>query len=105
VISNVDSKNFEQEVVKSKLPVVVDFWATWCGPCRLFSPIIDAVSEEYSGKVKFVKVNTDENEKIAAEYNIMGIPAVLIFDGGIVKTMSVGALSKADFKKWLESNL
>ena len=97
--------NFESEVMKSKEPVVVDFWAAWCGPCRIFSPIIEDVSNDYAGKVKFGKLNVDENQNIAGEYNIMSIPTVLLFEKGQVKAMSVGALPKESFKKWLEKNL
>jgi thioredoxin 1 len=99
------SKNFESEVVKSDKPVVVDYWAEWCGPCRIFSPIIDDVSKQYEGKVKFGKLNTDENSDIAARYNIMSIPTVLLFEKGEVKAMSVGAIPKESFKKWLDKNL
>lgn len=99
------TNNFESEVKKSKEPVVVDFWAEWCGPCRIFSPIIEDVSKEYKGKVKFGKLNTDENQEIAGEYNIMSIPTVLLFEKGQVKAMSVGALPKESFKKWLDKNL
>ncbi len=99
------SKNFDAEVVKSKVPVVVDFFADWCGPCRAFSPTVEAVSKDYDKKVKFGKLNTDENSEIAKKYNIMSIPCLLIFDRGEVKSMSVGALPKETFKKWLDKNL
>ncbi len=105
VVEDINSDKFESEVLKSKVPVVIDFWAPWCGPCRIFSPIIDEVSKSYDGKVKFLKMNTDENENIASEYNIMSIPSVLLFEKGQVKAMSVGAVPKTEFKKWLDSNL
>lgn len=99
------SKNFDSEVTKSKAPVVVDFWATWCGPCRVFSPIIEEVSKAYGDKVKFGKLDTDENSDIASRYNIMSIPSVLLFENGEVKAMSVGALPKEMLKKWIDKNL
>jgi thioredoxin 1 len=105
VIADVDSKNFEQEVLKSKTPVIIDFWAAWCGPCRIFSPTIEEVSKDYEKKIKFFKMDVDKNETIASEYSIMSIPAVLYFEKGEVKSMSVGAVPKAEFKKWIESNL
>ncbi len=104
-MENLTTDNFDAEVKKSKEPVVVDFWAEWCGPCRIFSPIIEEVSKEYGGKVKFGKLNTDENQEVAGEYNIMSIPTVLLFEKGQVKAMSVGALPKESFKKWLDKNL
>jgi thioredoxin 1 len=99
------STNFEAEVKHSKVPVVVDYWAEWCGPCRVFSPIIEEVSKDYAGKVKFGKLNVDDNQDIAGEFNIMSIPTVLLFEKGQVKAMSVGALPKDAFKKWLDKNL
>ncbi len=98
-------ENFDKEVLSSSTPVVVDLWAAWCGPCRIFSPIIDEVSKSYEKKAKFGKLNTDENNEIAAKYNIMSIPTVLLFQNGEVKAMSVGALPKDSFKKWLDKNL
>jgi thioredoxin 1 len=105
VIADVDGKTFEQEVLKSKTPVIIDFWATWCGPCRIFSPTIEEVSKEYEKKIKFMKMDVDKNENIASEYSIMSIPSVLYFEKGEVKSMSVGAVPKAELKKWIESNL
>ena len=99
------SKNFDSELLKSDKPVVVDFWATWCGPCRIFSPIIEDVAKGYEKGVKFGKLETDDNSDIAARYNIMSIPTVLIFQNGEVKAMSVGAVPKETFKKWLDKNL
>ncbi|MCL5434757.1 MAG: thioredoxin [Candidatus Marsarchaeota archaeon] len=104
-VADVNSKDFEDEVLKSKIPVIVDIWAEWCGPCRMFSPIIDEVSEEYKGKVKFVKLNADENEAIAAKYNIMSIPTALLIEKGDVKAVNVGAIPKESLKKWIDSNL
>lgn len=97
--------NFESEVIKSNLPVIVDYWAPWCGPCRIFTPVIEEVSKEFEGKAKFAKMNTDENQDTAAKYNIMSIPTVLIFKNGNVKATSVGALPKESFKSWLQKNL
>lgn len=105
MISEVDSKNFDQEVLKSKTPVVIDFWAAWCGPCRPFTPTIEDVSKDYDKKVKFMKMNVDENESVASEYSIMSIPTVLMFEKGEVKAMSVGAIPKSDLKKWIDNNL
>ncbi len=105
MVKDINSDVFEAEVLKSKVPVVIDFWAPWCGPCRIFSPTIEDVSKGYENKVKFLKMNTDENESIAGEYNIMSIPTVLLFENGQVKAMSVGAIPKPEFKKWLDSNL
>lgn len=105
MVKDVNSADFDAEVLKSKIPVVVDNWAPWCGPCRIFTPVLEAVSKEYEGKVKFVKLNTDDNQDIAAQYNIMSIPTALLFEKGEVKAMSVGAVPKIEFKKWLDSNL
>ncbi len=97
--------NFDSEVLKSTVPVVIDFWAPWCGPCRMFSPTIEEVAKDLGSKAKFAKINTDEAPNIATKYNIMSIPTVLLFDKGIVKSTSVGALPKETFRKWLEKNL
>ncbi|MEM0201084.1 MAG: thioredoxin [Candidatus Micrarchaeaceae archaeon] len=102
---DVTDKTFEQEVYKSKIPVVVDFWAPWCGPCRIFSPIIEETEKEFSGKIKFAKLNTDENQETAGKFNIMSIPTVLIFKEGQVQATSVGTLPKESFKKWLQKNI
>jgi thioredoxin 1 len=105
VIAEIDSKNFEQEVLKSKVPVIIDFWATWCGPCRIFTPTIEDASKDYDKKIKFLKMDVDKNESVASEYSIMSIPAVLYFEKGLVKSMSVGAVPKTELKKWIDSNL
>jgi thioredoxin 1 len=102
---DVTTATFDAEVLKSKTPVVVDYWAPWCGPCRIFSPIIDEVSKDFEGKAKFAKLNTDDNQDIAVKYNIMSIPTVLLFVNGSVKATSVGALPKENFKEWLKKNL
>lgn len=86
--------NFEEEVVKSDLPVLVDFWAPWCGPCRMIAPSIETLSTEYAGKVKIGKLNTDDNTDVSARFGIRSIPTLLIFKGGEVVDQLVGALPK-----------
>ena len=91
-----DEKNFNEEVVKSEIPVIVDFWAEWCGPCHIMSPIIDEVAKEFEGKAKIGKVNVDENQVISSKYGIMSIPTILAFKDGKVIGQLVGARPKKD---------
>jgi thioredoxin 1 len=98
-------KQFEEEVLKSKMPVVIDFWAPWCGPCRFYSPIIDEVSEEQKEKIKLVKINVDENEEVAAKYYISSIPTTFLFEEGKPKAEFVGAVPKEMLEKWISDNI
>ncbi len=93
-VAHVTDKNFEVEVLKSDLPVLVDFWAQWCGPCRMIAPIIDEVASDLDGKLKVVKVNVDECQEMAGRFNIMSIPTLLIFKKGEAIEQMVGAMSK-----------
>ena len=90
----VTDTSFKDEVIESEIPVLVDFWAPWCGPCRMVSPVVDEISEEYDGQVKVVKVNTDENPSVASQYGIRSIPTLMIFKGGQRVDMVVGAVPK-----------
>lgn len=95
-VIKITSENFEQEVISSEIPVLLDFWASWCGPCKMLSPIIDAVSEEVQGKVKIGKVNVDEETELASKYRIMSIPTLIFFKNGEQKDISVGVRSKQE---------
>ncbi|MCL5435420.1 MAG: thioredoxin [Patescibacteria group bacterium] len=98
-------QNFKQEVLDSKTPVLVDFWAEWCHPCRIVSPIVEELAKEYEGKLKVGKLNVDENGVTAQSYGVMSIPSLLIFKNGqVVKTM-IGAQSKDNFKREIDSVL
>lgn len=92
--THLTEQNFKAEVINSKIPVLVDFWAEWCGPCRMIAPIIDELSQDLNGRLKVTKLNVDEAQNIAAQYNIMSIPTLLIFKGGEPVEQIVGAMSK-----------
>ncbi|MBU1086153.1 MAG: thioredoxin [Candidatus Omnitrophica bacterium] len=94
MVLQLNSDNFEQEVLKSDLPVMVDFWAQWCGPCRMLTPTIDALAKEYAGKIKVCKLNVDDANDIAAKYQVMSIPTILLFHKGKIVNQTVGAVPK-----------
>lgn len=98
----VTDETFEQEVIESTVPVLVDFWAPWCGPCRMVAPVVDEIAEQYAGQVKVVKVNTDDNPSVASKYGIRSIPTLMIFKGGQRVDMVVGAVPKTTLASTLE---
>jgi len=102
---NITDDTFEQEVLQSDKPVIVDFWATWCGPCKMIAPILEEVAAEYAEKVKVVKLDVDANNKTAGKYNIMSIPSLLFFKGGEMVDQVVGAIPKAQLTARLEKVL
>ena len=104
-IKVVSDASFETDVVNSSQPVLVDFWAEWCGPCKALSPILDEIANEYDGRITIAKVNVDENAQIPPKYGIRGIPTMLLFKDGIVEATKVGALSKANLSAFLDSNI
>ena len=99
------SANWQQEVLNSDKPVLVDFWAVWCGPCQMVAPIIEELAKEYAGKVKVRKLNTDENPEVAGRYQVMSIPTILFFKNGQVVEKLVGARPKRQFKEMIDSLL
>ncbi len=101
----VTSATWEQEVLKASDLVLVDFWAVWCGPCRMVAPIVDELAKEYEGKVKVLKLNTDENADIASKYRIMGIPTLMFFKNGQTVDQVVGAVPKAQLKSKIDALL
>lgn len=102
---NFTDTSFQEKVLNSKVPVVVDFWAEWCPPCKIISPLIDELTQEYDGKVVIGKMNTDENTQVPGEYNVMSIPTVLIFKEGKPIQSMVGAHGKQAYKKAIEDAL
>jgi thioredoxin 1 len=98
-------EDFEREVLKSGVPTVVDFYADWCGPCRMVSPIIESLSREYAGRVKFVKVDTDDNQALATRYEVMSIPTVMIFNGGRIADTVIGAAPAEVYRRKINANL
>jgi thioredoxin len=104
-IVHVSDATFEQEVLKSPSPVLVDFWAEWCGPCKMIAPILDDVAREYADRLKVVKLNIDESPETPPKYGIRGIPTLMLFKGGSVEATKVGAMSKSQLAAFIESNL
>ena len=98
----ITQQNFEQEVLLAKAPVLVDFWATWCGPCRMLAPVIEEIANEYAGKVKVGKVNVDDERELALEYGVSSIPTVMVFQNGEVKQTSVGYRPKEEIEQLLK---
>ncbi len=101
---HVTDNNFQEEVLQSPIPVVVDFWATWCGPCRMIAPIIEEMASEYEGRAKMCKLDVDNNQKTAMTYGIRSIPTVLIFKGGELVETIIGAVPKVQITKRLEAH-
>lgn len=104
-VAEVGDQNFDAEVLNSKVPVLVDFGAEWCAPCRMIAPVVEAIAEQYEGKAKVVTLNVDENTLTSGKYNIMGIPTLLLFKDGIVKEQIVGNTTKSTISKMIDNHL
>lgn len=104
-IVQVTDATFEAEVLQAQEPVLVDYWAEWCGPCKMIAPILDEVASEYAGRLKIAKLNIDENQATPPKFGIRGIPTLMLFVGGEVKSTKVGALSKSQLTAFLDSNI
>lgn len=100
-VINVTNANYTQEVLESNVPVLIDFYATWCMPCKMFAPIAEQVSEQYAGKLKVVKINVDENPELAQKYMVMSIPTIKLVDAKEIKGTNVGMMSKVELESWL----
>ena len=104
-IHHVTDGNFDTEVLQSQTPVLVDYWAEWCGPCKMIAPILDDIAKDYAGKLKVAKLNIDDNQETPAKYGIRGIPTLMLFKGGNVEATKVGALSKSQLTAFIDSNI
>jgi thioredoxin 1 len=104
-IVNVTDANFEQEVLNSDIPVLVDYWAEWCGPCKMIAPVLEEIADDYAGRLKICKLNIDENEQTPPKFSIRGIPTLMLFKNGNVDATKVGALSRSQLTAFVDSNL
>jgi thioredoxin 1 len=104
-ITHTSDAAFEKEVLQSQLPVLVDYWAEWCGPCKMIAPILDDISKEYAGRLKVAKLNIDDNQQTPPKYGIRGIPTLMLFKNGNVEATKVGALSKSQLTAFIDSNI
>ncbi len=104
-IVHVTDESFEEEVLQSGEPVLVDYWAEWCGPCKMVAPLLDEIAQEYAGRLRIAKLNIDENPHTPPKYGIRGIPTLMLFKGGAVEATKVGALSKSQLAAFLDQNI
>lgn len=104
-IAVITDSSFEQEVLNANLPVLLDFWAEWCGPCKMIAPLLEEISQEYNGKVIVAKINIDENTATPQKYGVRGIPTLMLFKNGELESTKVGAISKSQLTAFLDSNL
>lgn len=104
-IIHVSDSSFEQDVLQSNIPVLLDFWAEWCGPCKMIAPILDQIAAEYAGKVIVAKMNVDENPKTPMKFSVRGIPTLILFKNGQLQGQKIGAVRKGDVAAFLDSNL
>jgi thioredoxin 1 len=104
-ISHISDDSFEEDVINAGSPVLVDFWAEWCGPCKMIAPVLEDLAEEYAGKMKICKLDVDQNKQMAEKYNVKGIPTLIIFNKGDAVGKKVGALSKAQLSAFIDSTI
>jgi thioredoxin 1 len=104
-LTHTTDKTFDQDVLQSDVPVLLDFWAEWCGPCKMIGPLLGELSEEYANKMKVVKLNVDENSNTAIQYSVRSIPTLILFKDGQVQAQHVGAAAKGQLKQFIDSNL
>ncbi|MCC7006956.1 MAG: thioredoxin TrxA [Ottowia sp.] len=105
VIKYVSDTSFESDVLKSDKPILLDFWAEWCGPCKMIAPILEEIAKDYSGRLHIAKLNVEENQVIPAKFSVRGIPTLILFKNGAVVAQKVGALSKSELTAFLDSHL
>ena len=104
LVTNISDESFDAEVLKSSVPVMVDFWAEWCGPCKSIAPIIEELASDYEGKIKICKLNIDESPETPTKFSVRGIPTLLLFKNGAVVSQKVGAAAKSQLSAWIDSN-
>jgi thioredoxin 1 len=104
-IKHTSDATFEQDVLKSETPVLVDYWAEWCGPCKMIAPVLDQIASDYEGRLKVAKLNIDENQVTPPKYNVRGIPTLMLFKNGTLEAQKVGALSKTQLAAFIDSNI
>jgi len=104
-IHSVSDATFDAEVIQSPLPVLVDYWAEWCGPCRMIAPILDEISTEYAGRLTIAKLNVDENQEVPGKYGVRGIPTLMLFKNGNIEATKVGVLSKSQLTAFIDSHI